>query len=289
MNDGTADAHGSDGMNDMSDVGRGGGPPPRAVLAAFGATGPLERLTGGKGGTWRCGDIVLKPAEGIPETLWRARILSSLPASPRFRTARPLRTVDGDWLAQGWEATALVAGKAEPTRIDDIVRAGVAFHQAVAAVPRPSFLDARDDAWTYGDRLAWSEPVPDGSTAPSVLLEPLMDARRPVGIAPQVVHGDLTGNVLFADGRPPAIIDWPAYWRPPAWASAVAVVDALCWHEVAAGVIGRWGHLPEWGQMLIRALIYRIATWPAARWTAPPDDAYRPVVDLVVAYAARGG
>ena len=50
-------------------------------------------------------------------------------------------------------------------------------------------------------------------------------------------------------------------------------------------MIDRWAHLPSWDQMLIRALIYRIATWPAARWTAPPDDAYRPVVDLVLEYA----
>jgi hypothetical protein len=54
-------------------------------------------------------------------------------------------------------------------------------------------------------------------------------------------------------------------------------------------VIDRWAHLPSWGQMLIRAPIYRIATWPAARWTEPPDAAYRPVVDPVVAYVARHG
>jgi uncharacterized protein (TIGR02569 family) len=216
-------------------------------------------------------------------------VLSGLPESSRFRIARPLRTTDDEWLAQGWEATTLVAGHAQPRRVDDVIRAGSAFHEAIAALPRPSFLDKRGDAWSYGDRLAWSEPVPDGATAPSVLLKPLTDARRPVEVTSQVVHGDLSGNVLFADGLPPAIIDWPAYWRPPAWASAVAAVDALCWHGVAPAVVDRWGHLPEWGQMLIRALIYRIATWPAARWTEPPDDAYRPVVDLVVAYAARRG
>jgi uncharacterized protein (TIGR02569 family) len=263
--------------------------PPAAVLAAFGATDPLQRLAGGKGGTWRSGDIVLKPAEGIAETVWRADVLSALPDSPRFRIARPLRTVYGGWLWQGWEATTFVAGHPAPKRIDDVVRAGSAFHEAIAAVPRPSFLDSRGDAWSFGDRLAWSEPVPHGATAPSVLLEPLMDTRRPVDIPSQVVHGDLGGNVLFADGLPPAIIDWPAYWRPPAWASAVAVVDALCWHGVSHEVIDRWARLPEWGQMLVRALIYRIATWPVARWTEPPDDTYRPVVDLVVAYAARPG
>jgi uncharacterized protein (TIGR02569 family) len=260
-------------------------PPPEAVLKAFGATGPLRRLSGGKGGTWQAGGIVLKPAEGEAETRWRSDVLAALPDDPRFRIARPVPALDGGWLADGWTAAEAVAGHPRPRCVDDVIRAGEAFHQAIAALPRPSFLDHRQDTWTYGDRLAWNEPVPPGSTAPSVHLPPLIAARRPVTVPAQVVHGDLTGNVLFADGLPPAVIDWPAYWRPPAWAAAVVVVDALCWHGVDPRVIDRWAHLPAWDQMLIRALIYRIATWPAARWAAPPDDEYRPVVQIVLAYA----
>jgi uncharacterized protein (TIGR02569 family) len=257
------------------------------VLAAFGVTARPRRLTGGKGGAWRAGDVVLKPAEGEAETRWRSEVLAALPPDPRFRVARPVRAAGGDWLAGGWAAAEAVTGHARPHRVDDVIRAGEAFHEVIAGLPRPSFLDDRRDAWTYGDRLAWHEPVPPGSTAPSVHLPPLIDARRPVAAPEQLVHGDLIGNVLFAPGAPPAIIDWPAYWRPPAWAAAVVVVDALCWHGAPARVIDRWAHLPAWDQMLIRALIYRIATWPAAGWAAPPEDAYRPVVDMVLDYAGR--
>jgi uncharacterized protein (TIGR02569 family) len=167
-----------------------------------------------------------------------------------------------------------------------VVGAGEAFHRAIAALPRPSFLDQRDDPWTYGDRLAFGEAVPPGSTAPSALIAPLLEACREISSPSQVVHGDLLGNVLFAEGLPPAIIDWPAYWRPPAWAAAVAVTDAMVWHEAPPAVLDRWSHLPEWGQMLVRALLYRLATWGAARWMAPPDDAYRPTVDAVIKFAA---
>jgi uncharacterized protein (TIGR02569 family) len=264
-------------------------PPAFEVLSAFGVSGEPRLFTGGKGGTWGVSDVVLKPAEGVPETVWRSEVLTALPRSPDFRIARPVATLDGAWVFDGWEAARFVAGQAEPRRVDEVVVAGSAFHQAIAALPRPSFLDFREDLWTYGDRLAWQEPVPVGSTAASPLLAPLMAARRPVIARSQVVHGDLIGNVLFADGQPPAIIDWPAYWRPPAWAAAVAVADALVWHNASPEVVSRWAHLPGWDQMLIRALIYRIAAWPAARWTASPDDAYRPVVDLVVAYAAARG
>ena len=268
------------------------GPPPKAamppaeVLDAFGVRAPPRRLTGGKGGTWQAGDVVLKPAEGEQETIWRAAVLSGLPESREFRVARPVRAADGAWVVAGWEATRWVAGRADLRRVDEVVRAGEAFHRAIAALSRPSFLDLRQDPWSYGDRLAFGEPVPPGSTAPSALLKPLLGVRRPIASPSQVVHGDLGGNVLFAEGLPPAVIDWPAYWRPPAWASAVAVTDAMVWHGVSPAVLDRWAHLPEWGQMLVRALLYRIATWPAARWTAPPDEAYRPTVQAVIQYAA---
>ena len=255
--------------------------PPEGALAAFGATEPPRRLTGGKDGTWRSGEVVLKPSEGAAETTWRCGVLDSLPEAPAFRIARPLRARDGGWLAAGWEAARFVAGTADERRVDEVIVAGAAFHQAVAALPRPSFLDLRTDPWAYADRLAWDLPGTDVTRRPE-LLETLLTARRPVDQPAQLVHGDLLGNVLFADGLPPAIIDWSAYWRPPVWAMAVAVVDALCWHGVHASVVGRWAHLPDWRQLLIRALIFRIGTGSPTE----PHEAYQPVVDLVLPFSA---
>lgn len=50
------------------------------------------------------------------------------------------------------------------------------------------------------------------------------------------IHGDLTGNVLFAAGRAPAVIDFSPYWRPPVFAEAIVVADGLLW---GAGPRGR--------------------------------------------------
>jgi uncharacterized protein (TIGR02569 family) len=261
-------------------------PPPPVVLAAFGVTVAPRRMPGGRGETWRAGDIVLKPAEGAVSR-WRSEVLSALPATGAFRVARPLPARDGGWLCAGWEAMSAVAGEAAPHRVDEIIDTGTAFHAAVAAAPRPSVLDERDDPWAYADRLAWGEPVPAATTAVSPLLEPLFAARRPVRTPAQAVHGDLLGNVLFAPGLPPAVIDWAPYWRPPGWAYAVAVVDALCWHGAPPELVDRHAYRPDWGQMLIRALIFRIATRVDSGWRRPPESAYRPVVDLVVAHASR--
>ena len=222
------------------------------------------------------------------ESEWRAEVLDALPESSAFRVARPVRTRDGEWVAFGWEGSELLPGETDTRRQDEVLTAGLAFHEAIAGVARPDFLDVRDDPWSVGDRVAWEERPVAGSPSYLELVAPLAEARRPVELVAQVVHGDLPGNVMFADGLPPAIIDWPVYWRPPAWASAVAVADALCWYDAEPGLAARWAHLPEWGQMLIRALIYRIATDEIVGgqdvWTPERRAAYEPVIELALSY-----
>ena len=254
--------------------------PPDSVLAAFGLSAQPVLLPGGQGETWQVGDVVVKPVGFAPEALWRAEVLAGLPDGLGFRVPRPVQAADGSWVVDGWEASGLLVGATDAGRPDDVLTAGAAFHEAVAELPRPEFLDVRDDPWTVGDRVAWEEQPIEGNPE---LLGKLLEARQPVELNAQVVHGDLLGNVMFADGLPPAIIDWPVYWRPPSWAAAVAVVDALCWYDATPELAARWSHLPDWGQMLVRALIYRITTDYAADLPAN-RDAYQPVIDLALTY-----
>lgn len=74
---------------------------------------------------------------------------------------------------------------------------------------------------------------------------------------PQLVHGDLTGNVLFAAGLPPAVIDISPYWRPPSYAEGVVVADALCYHGADATALPMLG-VPV--MAVARALLFRVAT-----------------------------
>ncbi|MFI7638349.1 TIGR02569 family protein [Nonomuraea sp. NPDC049400] len=261
-----------------------GAPPPDDVIAAYGAAGEPVDL----GGAWRVGPLVFKPVEFLPETLWRAEVLDALPGSSRFRIARPVRARDGAWVTRGWEACRFVPGEPDVRRPDDVLRAGAAFHEAVSGLERPAYLDLRDNPWSHGDHVAWEElPVRAGREALE-LLESLLRVRRPVEPTSQAVHGDLLGNVLFADGLPPAIIDWPVYWRPPSWAAAVAVADALCWYGASPALAARWSHLPEWGQMLVRALIYRIVTHDAGTWACEHVAAYRRAIGVVVSHTEVG-
>ncbi|MEU2201145.1 hypothetical protein [Isoptericola sp. NPDC019482] len=256
--------------------------PSAQVLDAFGVGDVVsrERLAGGRGLTWRVGRLVLRPSGGSSEACWRAGVLDALEHTDEFRTPRPVRTASGAWVVDGWEAWSWVPGAADESRVSDVLRAADAFHRAIAGLGKPSFIDAADDPWARADRMAWGEdPLPHDPT-----LDRLAARFRPVESARQVIHGDLLGNVLFADGEPPAIIDWAPYWRPAGLGAAIAVVDAVTWHSTPMRAIAGLGAgVPEWSQLVVRALAFRIATFHLlGRWDRARSDRYAPLVDAVL-------
>jgi uncharacterized protein (TIGR02569 family) len=257
--------------------------PDQRVLRAFGAEAQEpERLAGGRGLTWAAGAVILRPAEGADETTWKSEVLERLPTSDEFTVPRPLRTSSGTWTIDGWHALERVAGAADPTRVADVVAAGLAFQRALVALPRPAFIANSTDHWSISDRLAWQEPEA-GNLPDDPLLHALVDAYEPIDSPDQVIHGDLLGNVLFAPGRPPAIIDWAPYWRPTGFGAAVAVADAACWHGFRLQELAHEFDIPSWRQLLLRALAFRITTQHlASRWTPAFAARHAPVVDAVL-------
>jgi hypothetical protein len=131
-----------------------------------------------------------------------------------------------------------------------------AFHRATAALPRPEFIDRRSSWWDAADRLAWAAEPPPVMPALGDLTRRLLAFPAPRG-EPQVVHCDLTGNVLFADGRAPGIIDVSPYWRPPSYAEGVVVADALAWHGAPASLPADLG-VPA--PAVARGLLFRLLT-----------------------------
>ena len=257
--------------------------PPRHVLAALGVAGEPRRLAGGRGTSWRCGDVVVKPVDrSLEELEWQRRLLDSIDRVG-FRAPRLLAIDDG------WSAWERVDGAHRERAWPDVIAAGDRFHAALRDVPRPSFLDRRTDHWAVGDRVAWEE-VPAERFAHVKHVPRLAAARRPVDAsAAQLVHGDLTGNVLFADGLPPAVIDFSPYWRPPPFAAAVVVADALAWEGADETLLAAVADVDDFPQHLVRALLYRIVVDALFRPDDPPrrdaDDCFLAPVELACALA----
>lgn len=210
------------------------------------------------GPVWRCGEAVLKPVGSTTEAAWVARTLDSLQVDG-LRLARPLRSSDGRWVVSGWTASRHLEGQPEP-RHDEVVSVAQRLHAASAELHRPSFLDDRSDLYAVADAAAWGDTDPElpGRWGGEAFAD-LAGARLPVDLRSQVVHGDLFGNVLFTGSAAPAVIDFTPYWRPPEWAAAVVVVDALAWGGADPNLVHRWSSHAEWPQVLLRALLFRIA------------------------------
>ncbi len=254
--------------------------PSPAVLAEFGIAGEqrdeLTNLAGGRGLTWRAGSVVLRPSAGDGETLWKANVLAHLPHSSEFCTPRPITSRSGAFTADGWEAWQWLPGRTDETRVVEVLRAGAAFHQAIAGLDRPDFLDRADDPWARSDRIAWEEEP----ASPNATLQRLATAFRPVDAPAQIIHGDLLGNVMFEPEHPPVIIDWAPYWRPIGFAEAIVLADAACWHGLAPSEMLRIAEEREEGrQLLVRALVFRIATFELlGKWDAEMESRHAPAV-----------
>lgn len=251
--------------------------PPAAVLSAFAVTGRPERLAGGQGTAWRAGDVVLKPLDMSIEALrWQSEVLGWVDTAG-FRLAVPVRSRDGELAVDGWTAWPLLAGAHAP-RWPEILAVGERFHRALAGVERPSaVLDARTDGWARADRIAWGE-APAAGFAGLPEVSHLLAARGAVSAPSQVIHGDLSGNVLFADGLAPAVIDLSPYWRPAAYASAIVVVDAVLWYEADVELLSTVARGEDGAQFLVRALLFRLV---ASRDPAAAAAGYRPAIEFV--------
>lgn len=252
--------------------------PPEHVRSTFGLREVTPTPLGADwDGGWRCGDVVLSPVADHARAAWSAKVRETLDVDG-VRLARPVRATDGRYVVSGWRADTFIEGAPEP-RHDEVVSVAMRLHAATAHLERPRFLLQPPvapwvdvDVFAAADRAAWEVTplrgmrgsMPPQSTSPDgkrslELINQLATLRKPVQAQPQLVDGDLFGTVLFAGSKAPGLADITPYWRPAPWAAGVAVIDALSWGGADDGLLERWDDVAEWPQMLLRALIFRLA------------------------------
>ncbi|WP_413450169.1 TIGR02569 family protein [Georgenia phoenicis] len=247
--------------------------PPAGVLAAFGASAAPAPLPGGQHQVWRSGHLVLKPLDvSLEELRWRAAVLADLDGAPGLRVAPPVLSADGGLVVDGWTAWRYEPGS--PPRADQyeqVVAAGRVLHRHLADLPRPAFLDGHDHPWAVADRVAWAEQDVDDDGGRLPHVRTLLEARRPLALPAQLVHGDLTDNVHLHPDLAPLVLDLTPYWRPPSYATAVVVADAVVFRGAGRDLVDRvrdeeGAHFP---QLLVRALLFRAV---ADHLLAPDKD-----------------
>jgi uncharacterized protein (TIGR02569 family) len=217
-------------------------PSPR-VLQAYGLSGLSAPLGGGQGQSVQVGDAVLKPVEDADEAEWIMKIQHQLlldkNKSQCYHLAEPLMALGGRYVVDGWTAARFMPGDTGPKgRWKEILDASRAFHRDLARIvlEPPASLTQRNHRWAKADRVAWSEDVEHEENVLAGLhcvFGQLMALRRPVDTSDavsQLIHGDLSGNVLLTSGcneSAPGIIDFSPYWRPVEYAEAMLVTDGM--------------------------------------------------------------
>jgi uncharacterized protein (TIGR02569 family) len=203
---------------------------PELVIQAFGVREATpQRLPGGQGTTWRAGPLILKPTDNETEAVWTAELYAALPERG-FRIPRPVKSQRGTYVVHGWAAWEYVEGEADMSgRWREKLAVCNAFHKALADLPQPSFFDARRDPWARADRLTWGAVLPAVQSWLRNSVERLWTLLKPLELPSQLIHGDISGNSLFATNLEPAVIDFSPYWRPAGFAAAVLIADAAVW------------------------------------------------------------
>lgn len=244
--------------------------PGPAIIEAFGGDpASAELMTKGDPAVWWAGPVVLKPVGDPARHAWLGGLLRDVPDAPGFRLSRPVPTVTGEWVLAGWTASQWLSGFHRKGQWDRTLAASDVLHRVLAStLPAPAALPAippSSSPWAVGDAAAWGEiplPEPVAEVIPDLAARVADVLVRPwAGALPQLIHGDLGGNVLFEDDPavPVGVIDFSPYVRPADFAGAVVVADAVAWEGAPLNLsIGFATSRPHGDELLARAVVYRL-------------------------------
>lgn len=235
--------------------------PTKSTALAFGSDAIPTLLEGGEGDTYRAGNIILKPVGNELEANWIGDIFNELPEQEKVRIQRSVKSIYGNWIENGYVAWSFLEGTTVEGRYSSKLHACDSFHYAVRDIPKPEFLDVRNDSWSLADRVAWQERRPHYDTEFMKLIAPLISQLVPLDLPSQLVHGDLYGNFVFDDPLAPGIIDITLYWRPVGYAKATMFVDSV-WDKEPFACSVVFKDIPHIRQLVLRALVRRMAEQP---------------------------
>ncbi len=269
--------------------------PSKEILEAFGISETPIKLQGGQGTSFKAGGVVLKPIENEEETNCLAELTSKI-IEKGFRIARPIKAMNGEWVYKGWKANKFVKGREVKKRWEQKLSVSRKFHNSLIGIPKPAFLDKIDNPWAIADKMVWGGlPMKYGEKLKPLMLR-LERLIKPINPINQIIHGDMTGNILFYPFVSPAIIDLSLYWHPAKYAEAIIVVDSIVWYSAPDSLINKLddtsdnntsNNVFEINQLLIRATMWRIKTKEEyiAKYGKNGDDLeiepYRHLIELI--------
>jgi len=229
------------------------------IVKNFRLTGIPKLLSGGQGLSYLCGNTVIKPVDDAEESTWTASVFFNL-SSIFLRIPKPVRATDGNWIYKGWCAYSFIDGETTKKRWSEKINVGREFHSLLQDTEKPSFLEKRTHPWAIADKMVWGESKLKYSKALAPVVSRLLPFVQEITLPSQIIHGDLSGNILFHLDLKPGVIDFSPYWRPAEYATAIIIVDSMVWEHAPIDLLNEMPDTEQMNQLLIRAALWRIIT-----------------------------
>lgn len=203
-----------------------------------------------------------------------------------YRLSKPIRSTDGTFVSHGWVCTRFERGHEARGKIEEKLRVSRLFHRDLSGVnvqdfPRP------DHAWSKAHQIAWqAKELPEDihKEARDMIINLLRKVSLLQRYNLQVVHGDLSGNILFDDTLEPLVIDFSPTVAPVEYAEAILACDCIAWQGSPVSEIDLLPDSELYKEMITRAVIFRLTV--AAIGSGQDYDAFmreytafQPIVD----------
>lgn len=258
------------------------------ILRAFNLNGEIKPLSGGQNTSARVDDFVLKPIDdNVQFCEWTLNILNEI--NPLgYRLSKPIMSDIGTFVYKGWCCTRYERGEYIDGNVKQKLEVSRLLHHDLVDI---DFINIPKsyDPWSISHRIAWQkEKLPQyiSRDAYKILEVLISKIKLKENYEIQIVHSDLSGNILFDEVLSPLIIDFSPTIAPTEYAEAILVCDSIAWHGGSNSELKLICHSEFNIEMIIRAIIFRLSV--AAIFSGTNHDEFikeyqnfKPILDYI--------
>ncbi|WP_261300489.1 hypothetical protein [Paenibacillus andongensis] len=232
----------------------------KEILYSFNLSGDIVPLSGGQNTSVRVSNAVLKPVDDIHHSEWLLSIIYNI-IPQGYRVSKPIRSKYGTFVNRGWACTQYEVGKDVKGRIEEKLLVSKLFHRDLSSIDFRNFPHT-DNPWSKGHRIAWQIDELPGELpreTQEIINKLLSRVRLKEQYKVQIVHSDLSGNILFDHVLSPLVIDFSPTIAPVEYAEAILACDCIAWQGSNISEIDLLPDNELYKEMIIRAIIFRLS------------------------------
>ena len=230
------------------------------VVDSFNLKGDVIPIIGGQNTSVRVKNTVLKPAEDALHAEILLTIIYGIHPQG-YRLSKPVKSNKGTFVSHGWICTQFETGHEVNGRVKEKLQVARLFHQDLSII-NVNDLPQVNNPWSRAHKVAWqvTELAKEIHIEIRQIIEKLLHkVRLKENYACQIVHADLSGNILFHELLSPLIIDFSPTVAPVEYAEAILVCDCIAWQGSIVSDIDMLLNNEFNKEMIIRAVVFRLA------------------------------